>query len=302
MNYTCSFKGILLLTVICGFWLSGFANSGRVSLKKAMLAKTVTVNAVSLGGYLGSKNLKLTLTNNTDKELNVDIEPGLIFKPDDTAYQDLVVLGDEHLALAPAASQDVSLQAFCGKSYARGPLKGMNFTFRKQGDSNMVKTLTYIKANSIPPQLAQYAVWTFTNGHCLNTVYDYQHVRMSEELMKYIATIRKLRVPEFYTQYTLDNRSNQPVIAAGKEKVYVTMHWGHTGYKHMYLTVFRENGTKYKEIEADQVIDKDGFTVVVQFDPKMDPAGNYLVQLHDEYNNIWSQKVVNVGARACDLM
>jgi len=302
MNYTRSFKYTLLLVGLCSPWLNSVANTGRVSLKKAMLAKSITVNAVSLGGYLGTKNLKLTLTNNTDKELNVDIEPGLIFKPDDTAYQDLVVLGDEHIALAPAAHQDISLQAFCGKSYARGPLRGMNFTFRKQGDSNMVKTLAYIKANNVPPQLAQYAVWTFTNAHCLNTVYDYQQVKTSEGLIRYIATLRKLPVPEFYTQYKLDSTENRPVIAAGKEKVYVTMHWGNTGYKHMYLTVFKADGSRYKEVEADQVIDKDGYTVVVQFDPKVDPPGNYTVQLHDEYNVVWSQKVVNVGTRACDLM
>ena len=257
---------------------------------------------MSLGGYLGSKNIKLNLTNNTAKEITVDIDPALIFVPEDTLYQDLVLLGNETIVLAPSAQQDVSLQAFCGKSYARGPRSGLRYSFKKQGDTNMVKTLTYIKENNIDVHLAQCAVWTFTNGHCLSTVYSHDKIRMSEDLIKYIASIRKLRVPEYYMEYQLDNTAGRPVLAYGKEKVYVTMHWGiDDGYRHMHLTIYKENGEIYKTIGADQVIDKYGYTVTVRFDPKVDPKGLYSVTLHDDAGKVWDKKKVIIGANACDL-
>ncbi|MCW3124201.1 MAG: hypothetical protein JWQ38_3693 [Flavipsychrobacter sp.] len=301
MNGSIYLKKLLLFCCCALICFPGIANTGHISLKRAMISKTISVNATSLGGYLGTKNLKLSLTNNTDKEMTVDIDPGLIFRPADTNYQDLVVMGNESIVLKPSGSEDISLQAFCGKSYARGPMKDMSYRFLKQGDSNMAKTLTYIKTNNIDVHVAQYAVWTFTNGFCLNTVYSHDHVRESEELIAYMAKLKKIKVPEYYMENKLEPTNGLPVIVAGQERVYATMHWGNEGYKHMYLVVLKQDGTRYKQIEADQVIDKYGYTVVVEFNPKVDPAGIYIVQLHDDNHKIWGQKVVTVGIRPCDM-
>lgn len=266
-----------------------------------MFSKLISVRAVSLGGYLGNKNIQLELTNHTAKQLTVDIDPALIFKPDDTSYQDLVLVGNESLALGPCSSGTIKLEAFCGKSYAHAPIPNLNFIFRKQGDSNMVKMLVYAKTNKVPVSIVQRAVWTFTNNYCLNTVYGHRYSREGEEMVKYIAGLKKLKIPSYYSESKLEDASGRSVIVTGKEKKYATMHWGNEGYRHMYLTILRENGSIYKRIEADQVIDKYGHTVIVEFNPRVDPAGIYTVQLHDEYNKVWDQKQVVLGVVDCDV-
>ena len=294
MTYSNMVKGFLL-SVLFFASFNAQAARGRVSLKKAMFSRLISVKATSLGGYLGNRNIKLALTNNTDKELTVDIDPALIFKPQDSTYQDLVLMGNETIALAPCERKDVSLQGFCGKSYAHAPIPDLKYEFKKQGDSNLIKTLIYAHNNNIGVGLIQDAVWTFTNNYRLNTIYDHANMRVSEDFVKYIAGLKKVSVPEFFMENKLEHSANQPVVKPNNEKIYVTMHWGNEGYQHMYLYVYKENGEVYKKIEADQVIDKYGYTVIVQFDPRVDPKGVYTVQLHDEYNKVFSQKRVVVG-------
>ncbi len=295
------FKSITLLSYLLFLTQISHAAAGRVSLKRAMGAKLVSVSAVSTGGYC-DKSLSLTLTNNTEKEMNIDIDPALIFAPADTQCQYLVLLGNEQIVLAPAEKKSITLQTFCGKSYARSPYKGIKYTYLKQGDSGLIRTLDYVKKKTIDIGLAQRAVWTFTNGYCISTIYKHENPAMSEDFVKYVASVRKTKIPEYFTEYKLNNRANQPVIMTNQEKVYVNLHWGHEGYKHMYVSIYKENGELYKEISADQVIDKNGYRVAVEFDPRRDPKGVYKVQVHDNFKKIWQEKKVVVGADPGDML
>jgi hypothetical protein len=152
-------------------------------------------------------------------------------------------------------------------------------------------------------ELAQKAVWTCTNGHCINTIYDPGNTNMFEDFARYVASLTHERLPGYFINYKLDIAPGHRIIATEKTKIFVTMHWAtDDGYRHMHLVVYRENGTIYKTIGADQVIDKIGYTVNVEFDPKRDPAGVYMVTLYDDANKIWDSKKVIIGARSCDLM
>ncbi len=287
--------------VCCALVFSFCASANHMTLKRAMSSKFVAIRAVSTGGYCG-KCLKLELANNTKTELELDVDPALIFRPDDSSYQNLVLLGNETIALAPNSCKEITLQTFCGKSYARGPSSGLNYKYWRQGDSGLIKTLTYAKQNTTNMYLVQRAVWTFTNGKCLNTVYSSDNPRMSENLVKYIASLKNSALPEYFVEQELNDQPGQMVLVPNKEKVYVTMHWGaDDGYRRMRLSIFKADGELYKEIEADQIIDKIGVTVQVTFDPRRDPKGIYYVRLHDDANKIWDQKKIIVGVSDCDM-
>ncbi len=300
MNYCYRSWFAVLLSGICTISLSASA-AIRISLKKAMTSKVVTVVATSAGGYT-DKCLTLNITNNSPSELNLDIDPALIFTPDDTSYQHLVVLGSESLALSPGQSKKIGLSAYCGKSYARCPAPDLSYHFWRQGDSNMIKTLIYVKQNNVEQSLAQRAVWTFTNGYCLNSIYFSGQPGPSERFAQYVASLRKVKLPDYFTEYQIDNTVGRPVLASGNAKTYVNMHWPQEGYNHMYLTIYKANGDVYKRIEADQIIDKYGITVKVEFDPVRDPKGTYFVELRDDTRKVWDQKKVIVGMRDCDML
>jgi hypothetical protein len=290
-----------MMLVCCAVFFSFSVSANHMTLKRAMSSKLVSVNAVGNGGACG-KCIKLELANNTKTELELDVDPALIFVPEDTTYQNLVLLGNETIALAPNSCKEFSLQTFCGKSYASCPRIGLHYKFWRQGDSGLIKTLTFVKENNMAMNLAQRAVWVFTNGKCINTVYSSIDPRMSETLVKYIASLKNTRMPDYFVEHQLNERPGQVVLVPNREKVFVTMHWGaEDGYRHMRLSIFKENGEIYREVEANQIIDKIGFTVQVAFDPRVDPKGTYFVQLHDDANRVWDQKKIVVGVSDCEL-
>lgn len=287
----------MFLGCVCCLSYNSYATARQISFKKAIAAKLITVDAISTGGYCG-KSLKLALRNNSCREMQVTIDPGLIFRPENQSYQDLVVMGNEAVALAPEGYSEVTLQTFCGKSYAMGPGTNLSYHYWKQGDSDMIRTLNYARSNRVDPYLAQKAVWFFTNDHSISSIYSYDNTEMSENFARYVAGLRHIKLPDYFIDHRLNNRAGQRTVTTDHLKLYTIMHWGaNDGYRHMYVTVYKDDGTIYKRIEADQVIDKYGYTVKVQFDPKHDPQGTYLVTLHDDANKIWDRKKVVIDAR-----
>jgi len=291
----------MLLFCCCICWhCTSFALEKHISLLKGMGSKLITVKAVSTGGYC-DKSLKLELTNNSRDSLKVDIQPGLIFRPEDSSFQDLVVLGNEHIELTPEKTADITLQTFCGKSYAHSPFPNLNYHFLKMGDSNLVRTLKYVSANNVPIRLAQNGVWYFTNHHSIASIYSYDYPRESEDFAKYIAGLMKVKLPEYFIQYKTENKPGQAIISRNQTKLYAQMHWSAgDGFRNMHLVVFNKNGSVYKNIEADQIIDKLGYTVKVEFDPRRDPQGTYIVKVFDDAQKVWDQKTVVIEASEYD--
>ena len=301
MNCNHSARFLLLFCSCICWFCSSFALEKRISLLKAISSKIITVKAVSTGGYC-DKSLTLQLTNNSRDSLKVDIQPGLIFRPEDSSYQDLVVLGNEHIDLTPEKSADITLQTFCGKSFAACPLPKLNYRFLRIGDSNLVRTLKYVLANNVPIRLAQYGVWFFTNHHSIASIYSYDYPRESEDFAKYIAGLMKMKLPDYFIQYKTENRPGRAIINRKQTKLYAQMHWAAgDGFRNMHIVVFNKNGSIYKNIEADQIIDKLGYTVKVEFDPTRDPKGSYIVKVFDDAQRIWDQKTVVIDASEYEI-
>jgi len=297
MCYSSVFKSAVLFFVCTTISVAVRADALHISLKKAMEKHWVSVNALSNGGYC-DKSITLEVSNNTNKEMVVDVDPAMIFRPEqDTGAQNLVLLGNESIAIVPCGRTDVQLQTFCGKSYGHSPGPNLCYLYWKQGDSNMIKTLSFVRENSISMHLAQQAVWTFTNGFSLHTVYSSSERKISEAFVAFLAGIKHVPVPAFHMEYKPDSAigSTHEVIVRNA-KVHLNMSWKNDGYdRHMYLVVFKENGDVYKRIEGSQVIDKDGTTVEVEFDPVRDLKGRYVVKLYDDSHKVWDSKKVVVG-------
>ena len=289
---------ILLLSHVTS---SSFAVDQRTTLKRGIFSKQLTVKAISKGGHSGNC-MKLSITNTTANNLSVTIDPALIFVPEDTAYQNLVTLGSEIIAIAPSATVDIDLRSFCGKSYARSPRKNLNYKFWRQGDSTMVRTLGYIKGNNFSNHLAQSAVWMFTNGHCLSTVYDHSQPSASENLIRYIADLKKYKIPTIFTELEQNNRPDQPAILQnGATKLFVPIKWNNENVRHMRVTILKENGDVYRKIDGHEEINKDGHTVWVEFNSVNDVKGNYFIELKDESSRVWARKQVTNGYDPCSM-
>ncbi len=275
----------------------------NTTLRRSVFNKLVSVKATSAGG-LYENCLKLDITNNSPDTLLMTVDPAMIFQPDDTNYQDLVTMGTETVPIVPKETAKMSVFAYCGKSYARCPARNMNYTLARRVDSVLVKTMKHMKEQQVSTSLGQTAVWHFTNRHCLNTVYDHNNPRASEELVQFIAKERHSKVPDIFTEYETSVKPGMPVMVAdGKATTYVVVKWKHANApKHMIVTVLKENGDVYKRIYGNDQIDKEGHTVLVAFNSVNDIKGVYYVELKGDDGKVWDKQKVIVGYDPCNMM
>lgn len=276
----------------------------KTTLKNCIFTKKLTVNASPLVGGDYVLGLKFDLKNTTTDTLMVTIDPALIFVPEDTNYQNLVTWGSEILVVNASDSASIKLDAFCGKSYARCPKLNLKYNYWKQGDSNMIKTLKYAKENKMGIDLTQKSVWTYTNNHPLNSVYNYAQPKESEQLVKYIAGLRKMKVPDQFLDIKRHNDPGKPVLYhSDVKKLYIPIKWSdNPNIRHMFVTVFKENGDVYKRIVNSEQIVKNEHTVWVEFNTVNDNPGTYYIELKDNNNKVWDKKKVVISYNITELL
>lgn len=276
--------------------MNSYAELDHIKLTKALKTKMVSVKAVSTaGGYCG-KGIMLALQNNTGTPMRLYIDPGMIFVPKDTAYQHLVLLGNEYIVLGTEKPATIELQTYCGKSYARGPKKGLDYNYWKQGDSLMINMLAHVKSNRITPTLAQHTVWMFTNDHCISGVYDVSKPDMSRKFVGFLSKLLNIPIPDYFVKSKLsDGQSNAPVYTQGSDTTYVDIHWNFIPRRNLHVAIYDAKGVVLKEIKDNEVITSEGHTVTVTFLPGEYPDGLYYVKMYDDENRVYITKRVYVG-------
>ncbi|MBL7690512.1 MAG: hypothetical protein JNM41_02890 [Flavipsychrobacter sp.] len=287
-----SLLAILLLLVFGG---DAVAKTKKMTLRTAMFKKFVRARAVATG-TTGETAMQLSVTNLGDDTLSITTESGLLFESPDSVRQPLVLMGEDVIVLNACEERSVLIPAFCGNAPKYGPLKGMEYKYVRQLDTALVSILKYAKKSNISKALVQNLVWMFTNKHPLRSVYDPSQPQQSEEFIAYLSKKLKMEVPKYYINYQLNTSGRAPMVRQGEARILTSMSWRHDqGYRNVYVSVYRADGTKYKSVESDLVTDSKGTAVVVELATVRDPAGTYKVRLHDDANNILQEKVVTIG-------
>lgn len=268
--------------------------TSHIMLTQAIKERKVKVCAEGLGGYQ-KKCLFLSIANNTSAPLSVMIDPAMVFRPVDTFQQDLVITGDELIVLAPREVKGISLNAFCGKSYAHSPRRNMPFQFLKQGDSAMIAVARYIKANNLYDHAGQAAIWSFTNRHTLGNIYDVSNPKRTAGLASLVSKLTGRPIPEYYTLRKIRKEDTGAVYVEEISKLFVELNWQYNPHANQHVYIYKSDGTLYKEMKDGERIAPTGHHIRIVFDPEKDPLDTYTVYVKDDNNYVYARKKVLVS-------
>jgi hypothetical protein len=287
-NITNTFiTAFILLPLVAGAAVS------RSTLKREIARKRISISAVSRGGYCG-ECLNVRLGNTTNDTIFTTIDPGLIFNPADKELQPLIVWGGDKILLLPHHDTNIALNTFCGNLDAHCPSENIKYTFSRQADSNLVKTLKYTRERKLPADLTQRAVWYFTNHTNINLIYSSVNMEQTDILGKYVASLTNVPIPKYYKYIPQVQQAGQPLLNKKEEKIIVPVKWKQGDYKQMYVTIYKANGDVYKRIEGGQIIDKYGVSCPVTFRRGGDLNGQYKVVAADNTKKVWYEQEVIV--------
>ncbi|KAA5537440.1 hypothetical protein F0919_07125 [Taibaiella lutea] len=283
---------ILLLLLSATIMHNASAKTIDITLTEAIQQNLVTVTSLSSGQSYNENGLSIKIENKGKKALNITIDPALVFAPEDTSYQDLIVAGDVKSVIAPSENKSITLQTYCGKSYAHGPGKDLIYHFKKQADSLMIKMLTFAKRRNINAELTQKAVWVLTNHHSLNDIYDPSNDIASKELVQFMSRLLSLGMPDYFNYYVLNKTPEETVVPKKALRIYALFKWEMKEDDKLSLGVYDEKGGVTQQIFEGQLFKVGGYELNAKFESSNEPAGVYYIRLSSGKGVIKETKVI----------
>lgn len=282
-------KSILQLWALLLLSVNSFGAIKKLNLLDAHQQNLVTFSVARTDKNYNEKGLKLTINNLSKKNILITIDPALIFEPNDTSYQDLIISGSEMLVVQSGKSNSIDLQTYCAKSYAAGPNQQVLFTYKKQGDSTIIKTLNYMRQILASNDLAQRAVWFLLekDSRILNTVYDSKQPNQSQLLISFISKLLNMPIPGYYVETAINTRPDEPVAPPKILSLHLTFEWEQQEVEELNLSIFDSNNKKIESYFENKKMVLGLYKLNARFETSMYEEGNYTVQL---YNN--SGKVI----------
>lgn len=258
-----------------------YAGPTRIPLSQAIQQHIVTVSAEATGNSYMQQGLKLTVKNTGSLNFILVMNQGVIFTPAEENVQPLVLAGEEIMPMQPLKEATINVQTFCANSSAAAPQKGIKYTYTKVADDKLVKLLAFLKQNRMYNELGQDAVWHFTNGHSLNTVYDAGNEFASKKLLDFITTLTGEKTPEYYIQTSSSTVAGQPVYNPKTLKIFASFEEELTAPKKLTLGIYNEQGEMVQPVFENRNFVARGHRFKVEFEAKGVPAGKYYIRLKE---------------------
>ena len=184
------------LWILCliGLWsLQAYATP--ISLKDAVKKHQISIVVKGNGGYNG-ECLAVSVKNQTNYPLKIQVDAGTIFASADEDVQDLMVTQEELFALKPRGSALVNLFTMCIQHSNMGPSKGDLFTFSSMATGDLLKLVKLIDEKDYQNSTAQSAVWAITDGASIADVYG-SDTAMVRKLAEVISSARGVGMSAF---------------------------------------------------------------------------------------------------------
>lgn len=267
--------GIVHTTVV-------YAGPTRIPLSQAIQQHIVTVSAEATGNSYMQQGLKLTVKNTGSLNFILVMNQGVIFTPVEESVQPLILAGEEIVPMQPLKEATVSVQTFCANSNAATPQKGMKYTYAKIAEDNLVKLLAFLKQNRMYNELGQNAVWYFTNGHNLNTVYDAGNEFASKKLVDFMTNLTGEKKPEYFVQTSSNTTVGQPVYNPKTLKIFASFEEELTAPKKLTLGIYNEQGEMVQPVFENRNFAARGHRFKVEFEAEDVPAGKYYIRLKED--------------------
>lgn len=286
-------KSILSIVLLALLPATGFSATVKTSLSEAIKDNSVKLHAVNFAGQYNGKTTKLYITNNTKSVLQITVDLGMILKPEDSAYQPMVLAGEEMLAVLPHAQGELDVRTFCGNAPRGCPRKDLAYSFSRMGSDTLVKVIRFIKTNGLYDFLGQHGVWVVTNNHELNGVYDPDRDVVSKKFIDVISAATGKPKPDYYTLIPNNQNPNSPAYDPKILKIFAEFEVRLQAPKTLTLGVYDSAGNMAQPVFENQNFGATGHRFNVEFEAENVPTGRYYIRLK-EGDAVLQEKMVKV--------
>ena len=161
-------RKILLVIVLMVSVLYSNAISLKDAIKQNLISVTIKSNPGENSHY--GKCISLDINNKTSKNLKIDLLPGMFLIPEDSNKQQMMVAEEMLIALNPAASKKLTINAFCTQMSKSSPIEDLEFKAGKMAKGHLLELVKLIIKNKFFSSASQNAIWCITDNNDLYSI------------------------------------------------------------------------------------------------------------------------------------
>lgn len=256
-------------------------DENTMTLKQAMDKKLITCEIKNNAKSTHFQTpISISINNLTDKDLNIKIDKGLYFHPQDSSLQNIIIVKDFEIpVLANAKGIEKNLNGYCCESHDGAPgSKPMKYKIGKLSSGKMKSLVDYIFSHKLYNNLeAQRAVWTISDNHDLADISGYD-TSSSKKLQVFLSKLtgKKLPPPPAPDDY---QRNYYPTSYVSKISISGNYNINYSDTCDIRMAMFDTANVCVRELFVDRTLKPGPHNIKYEFDASQFPHRYYFIRM-----------------------
>ncbi|MGP8216096.1 MAG: hypothetical protein ACLQQ4_11065 [Bacteroidia bacterium] len=244
------------------------------SLEKASGSGAIKLKIKGNGfGYSG-ECIDMTITNSTSDSGYYLLEAGRRLHSEDSITQDILVVKEQKLEMAPRQTFHIKVFGFCCQLHNHAPQAKSKYRIGKMGDKGLVVLAEFLNKNIYSICAMQQAVWCISDNNPVASISD-PDMKSILPLREKVAEIKGVPLP----WYTIKYENGTTELFSGKQsKVCGQIDYYIANNSEVEVDVFDEHGTMVQPLTTG-LLDPDKYSCPFELDVKGWHKGKYYVRV-----------------------
>jgi len=192
------FVSYFVLSIWCNAVLSY-----ELTIQEALKKNQVKVELSSNGKSLEEGMITAIIQNSSMMKLEVKIPIGTMLAASEDDRQNLILVQEEILVLAPNDKKSLLLKGMCTQASNKSPGSEIAYSFGKTAEGDLLACAKMIHADKIINSCGQEAIWAFTDNHEVGWINAENDKEMA--LRQFVAEKKGVENPWFTTNHNGGN-------------------------------------------------------------------------------------------------
>lgn len=228
----------------------------------------------------------LQLKNLSSQKIIIDITVGMLFIPEDSAYQTIITTAPLTATLLPNATMAINLKGMCIEKDNASGKSGLLYKASSSQDKDLLQLCSFIALHSYQNAEAQQALWTLIEDQSLDNVWGADTI-CSKALIKELAYITGKPIPKPDTAYIRNYYYQEPL----KVEIGGMYEWEISHTRSIIIGMFAPNGTLVREIYKNMNEAAGKKKIEFHFDPTVYDEPYYDFKLIFDNRSIKNQRL-----------
>ncbi|MBL7986195.1 MAG: hypothetical protein JNM91_14405 [Flavobacteriales bacterium] len=230
----------------------------------------IALHPIGLGGHSG-ECLRVDVKNLTSAAVTTAIPAGWVFVSEDPMEQDLIVVREEVIALAPNGRGTVTCRAFCTEASKSAPGKDALFRKGHPAPEKLTILARYVDSLAFEDDLVGAAVWVLSDGHDIASMGALDSTK-NDVLRELISTLSGQPAPRYTLRYAEDDR----MACSGRPSTITrTLRFNNAAPQRLTVLVRSDNGRTHHVLHSGTPLVSGSSVINLALDVQGWPVGRY---------------------------